>query len=108
MITITNAAKEHFINQLKESDGAKFVRLSLKTTGCSGLSYVFDLVDGPSDGDIEVKISDDLVFYVDSKNQGFIKGLNIDYVKKNLGYELVYSNPNATGACGCGESFTTD
>jgi len=106
-LSLTNAAIEHLLKQLSKKTSAIGVRLSLNKTGCSGLSYVFDLVEQENKDDRKIMFNK-LSIYIDNKSYPFLKGLKIDFVKDGLNNKYVYQNPNQTGECGCGESFTID
>ena len=86
----------------------KGLRLSVKKTGCSGLSYVLDDVTEPMVDDIVVDVENAFFISVDKKSYPFLKGVQLDYVKQGLIHKLVFNNPNQTGQCGCGESFTVE
>ena len=66
---------------------------------------VADHVLGVDAGD-RVVDSDGVRVVVDEKSVDFVRGTEIDFVKQGLGSAFVFRNPNVTGECGCGESFT--
>src|SRR3990167_6725930 len=103
MITLTSKAAQH-IHSLLKNHGA--FRLAVKETGCSGYMYVPEIVEHKKkETDIELQIGD-IKIYIDADSAEILKGTDIDFVKKSLGFEqLVFHNPNAEGLCGCGESF---
>ncbi len=107
-ITLSDSAKQHVISYLKKQGEHVALRLSVKTTGCSGLSYVIDYVREPEDDDIVQTLDQGYWIYVDRKSLPYLKGVHMDYVKQGLNYKLTFQNPNQTGQCGCGESFTVD
>lgn len=107
-ITFSEQAVQHVIAYLKKHGESKGVRLSVKKTGCSGLSYVVDYVEIAQADDIAQKLRDDYWVYIDKKSYPHLKGMSIDYVKQGLNQKLTFNNPNQTGQCGCGESFTVD
>lgn len=107
-IMLSDAAKRHFLSYLQKNEGVKGLRLSVKKTGCSGLSYVVDYVQDAQPDDVIQSLDNQYWIYVDKKSYPYLKGLNIDYVKQGLNYKLIFQNPNQTGQCGCGESFTVD
>lgn len=106
-IELSDKALAHVLTYLKKQ-AVKGLRLSVKKTGCSGLSYVLDYVDVPLEGDIVQPLAEDYVICVDKKSYPFLKGMQIDYVKQGLNFKFTFENPNQTGQCGCGESFTVD
>jgi iron-sulfur cluster assembly protein len=86
-------------------DGAYGIRLAVKSTGCSGHSYIMDFADraGPDDAVVD---SDGVRIVVDAKALALIGGTQIDFVKDRLGAQFVFRNPNEKARCGCGESFS--
>lgn len=108
-ITLTPAAEQHILRYLSHQDNAQGVRFSVKKTGCSGLSYVVDYVAVPSEGDIKLDLGEEEYhIFIDKASYPVLRGLTVDYVKQGLNYKFTFTNPNQTGACGCGESFTVD
>ena len=104
-IQLTEAAKNHILSYVTKQ-GHKGVRLSVKKTGCSGLSYVIDYVDQPLPEDIVESTSSQFIVCIDKGSYPYLKGIQMDYIKQGLNYKFVFINPNQTGQCGCGESFT--
>ena len=80
------------------------LRISLKTKGCSGLSWNLDFIDEQNKFDEEVDFGN-LKVFIDSKAILFILGSTIDYIKTDLEEGFVFQNPNEKSRCGCGESF---
>ena len=107
-ISFTEAAVKHVVSYLQKNGQYKGVRLSLKKTGCSGLSYVVDYVLSPDEEDFVVQLTDDYIACIDKSSYPFLKNMSVDYVKQGLNYKFVFNNPNQTGQCGCGESFTVE
>jgi iron-sulfur cluster assembly protein len=89
--------------QGKETGG---LRIGVKGGGCSGLSYVMNLEDSPTERDFVYEF-DGLPVYVDKRSARFLDGIQLDYTTQNLlegGWK--WTNPNAARSCGCGTSFT--
>jgi iron-sulfur cluster assembly protein len=107
-IRITEAAKNRILSYMATQGDCHVVRFSVKKTGCSGLSYVVDYVQEPLEQDIVLPLTQDVLICIDKKSYPYLKGLQVDYVKQGLNHKFVYENPNQTGQCGCGESFTVD
>lgn len=105
-ISVSDAAQKRLLNYLATQVDCKAVRLSVKKTGCSGLSYVIDYVKEPKQDDIIVPWIKECILCVDKSSFPYLKGMRIDYVKQGFNQKFVFENPNQTGQCGCGESFT--
>jgi iron-sulfur cluster assembly protein len=80
------------------------VKLSTPRRGCSGLAYSVDYVteEAPFDEKIETPGG---VFYIDGSSVLYLVGSTMDWVEDDFTAGFVFANPNAKGACGCGESF---
>ena len=86
-------------------EGAIGVKLSTPRRGCSGLAYSVDYVTtaNPMDERIETPGG---TFFVDGASVLYLIGSTMDWVEDDFAAGFVFENPNAKGACGCGESFT--
>ena len=107
-IQFTDAARDHVLKYLKQRSHSQGVRISLKKSGCSGLAYIIDYVDAPEPTDVAFVLTADYWVYIEKKSYPFLRGMTVDYVKQGINQKLVFNNPNQTGQCGCGESFTVD
>ncbi len=107
-LVLTGAAKKHVLSYLEQKPERKGIRFSVKRTGCSGLSYVVDYVDSANADDMILPLIDGYIVCIEKKSYPFLKGVEVDYVKTGLNCQFVFKNPNQTGQCGCGESFTVD
>ncbi|QRN04305.1 iron-sulfur cluster assembly accessory protein [Legionella sp. MW5194] len=107
-VNLSEAAKNHVLSYLNRQTNCRGIRFSVKKTGCSGLAYVVDYVETPQSSDIVLPLTDQYQIYIDKGSYPFLKGMAIDYVKQGLNAKFVFNNPNQTGACGCGESFTVE
>jgi iron-sulfur cluster assembly protein len=81
------------------------LRVSVSDGGCSGYSYKLDFEKEAQSGDI-VLLFDDLNVFVDPQSVNHLKGTVIDFASGLYGGGFKFSNPNATGTCGCGTSFS--
>ena len=81
------------------------LRVSVADGGCSGFSYKLDFAEHEEPDDLVFEM-DNLKVYVDSKSLPHLKGTTIDYVTSLYGGGFKFSNPNASGTCGCGTSFS--
>ncbi|TAL62755.1 MAG: iron-sulfur cluster assembly accessory protein [Legionella sp.] len=105
-IEFTESAIKHLVSYLEKNSGNTGVRLSVKKTGCSGMAYVVDYVEAPQEGDLVMPLTDNYSVCIDIASYPFLKNMQVDYVKQGLNHKFVFNNPNQTGQCGCGESFT--
>ena len=107
-ITITeNAAKQIDSLLVAAPEGSPGVRLSVKSTGCSGNSYVMDFIKpGADTAGGDVIESHGAKLFVPKTQSWMLFGTIVDYTVDNLGNsKFTFTNPNETGRCGCGESF---
>lgn len=107
LLKISEKAEKHFNHQLAHSD-AKAIRFSVKENGCTGFSYVMDLVESPEKDDLEMVLGSDLHIFVDSTSVSILQGTEIDYVLDGVNSVVQFKNPNAKDFCGCGESFSVN
>ena len=105
MITLTDTAADRVRTFLASRGAGIGLRLGIKKTGCSGFAYVVNYADEVSEDDI-VFDSDDVKVIVDRQSLELIDGTEVDYVREGLNEAFRFRNPNATGECGCGESFS--
>jgi iron-sulfur cluster assembly protein len=81
------------------------LRVGVKGGGCSGFSYMLDLVeDEPTEMDEQFE-SSGVKIVVDMKSYLYLNGAEIDFKDEVMGRGFVFKNPNATSSCGCGSSF---
>lgn len=107
-VKLTAAAVKHFQNMVQAHPN-QFIVLDVKTTGCSGYSYFTHLEASVSADTMAVADTHGLPLYITQQALPLLQGITIDYQTQSLGQKgLRYINPNETGRCGCGESFTTD
>ena len=105
MISLTANAVDR-INALmtKRDEPAAGLRISVRTAGCSGLSYTLEYADTPEEFD-EIIEEKGVKVFIDPKATMFIVGTEMDFVEEKLQSGFVFTNPNEKGKCGCGESF---
>ena len=104
-IELTPTASARMRDFLAKNPAAPGVRFGIKRTGCSGFGYTVDLAREVTEGD-KVFDLDGIKLVVDAKALPFVDGTRIDYAREGMNAAFVFHNPNATGECGCGESFT--
>jgi iron-sulfur cluster assembly protein len=105
-VVLTPAAEARVAELMaKAPEGAIGVKLSTPRRGCSGLAYSVDYVTeaAPFDERIETPGGP---FFIDAASVLYLIGSTMDWQEDDFAAGFVFANPNAKGACGCGESFT--
>lgn len=103
-LTMSPSAVQHVQRHLANRGKGVGIRLGVKTTGCSGLSYVLEFVDSLAEEDIEFPQAG-FSLIVDPKSLAYLDGTELDFVKEGLNEGFQFNNPNVKNECGCGESF---
>ena len=93
---------QEFLEQNGRPDAG--LRVRVEGGGCSGFQYQLALDDKAAEGD-EVFKHGSIKLFVDPRSYLYLDGTEIDYVEDIMGSGFRFNNPNATGSCGCGESF---
>ena len=104
-ISITETAAQHVAEQLASRGHGLGIRVRVTTTGCSGMAYGLEFVDKLEVGD-EVFENQGVKIVVDPKSLTYLDGTEMDFVKQGVNEGFEFTNPNAKGECGCGESFS--
>lgn len=104
-VNLTDKAKQRFSQQLQERGKGLGIRLGITLTGCSGYAYKIEFADEWRSED-HLKIFDNLYIWITQEAMPYFNGMTVDYVKKGLNEQFEFINPNESGRCGCGESFT--
>lgn len=82
------------------------LRVAVLPGGCSGFQYGLNIEDKPEDDDEVFDHSGGVRVFVDPFSAQYLEGVRIDYVTGMMGSGFTFQNPNASGGCGCGSSFT--
>ena len=105
-VTLTLAAEERIAELMAcAPEGAIGVKLSTPRRGCSGLAYSVDYVTDEQAFDEKI-VTPGGTFYIDGASVLYLIGSTMDWQEDDFAAGFVFANPNAKGACGCGESFT--
>ncbi|MFT0532521.1 iron-sulfur cluster assembly protein IscA [Castellaniella hirudinis] len=104
-ITITQSAADHIRRHLDKRGHGLGLRLGVKPSGCSGMSYQIEFVDDPAPEDQRFEAFGVAVF-VAPDSLPYLQGTQLDYAREGLNEGFRFRNPNEKAACGCGESFT--
>lgn len=106
VVSLTPAAVSRVRHLMaSQSDGAEGIKIGVKTAGCSGLTYTIDFAREIQPGEEVVEVEGVRVV-IDPKAVMYLLGTEIDFVEDRLGAAFKFTNPNESGRCGCGESFT--
>jgi iron-sulfur cluster assembly protein len=104
VIRLSDAAAARIHDIMEKSDGRYIgVRVGVKNGGCAGMSYTMDYAEsqGPLDEVVEDK---GVRILIDPKAVMFLVGTEMDFRREKLAQKFIFTNPNQTEACGCGES----
>lgn len=105
-LTLTASAEQRVADLMARApDDAIGVKLSTPRRGCSGLAYSVDYVTAANPMDERIETAGGS-FFVDGASLLYLIGSTMDWVEDDFTAGFVFANPNAKGACGCGESFT--
>ena len=105
-VTLTPAAEERIARLMAQAPtGAVGVKLSTPRRGCSGLAYSVDYVTEADAFDERIETPGG-TFFIDGASVLYLVGSVMDWQEDDFTAGFVFQNPNAKGACGCGESFT--
>ncbi len=108
MIKVSDTAKKKIVD-LMQDDGfdasQDYVRVGVKSGGCSGLSYDLKFDHNKADDD-KIFVDNDITIAVEKKSFLYLAGTILEYSGGINGKGFVFNNPNASRTCGCGESFS--
>jgi iron-sulfur cluster assembly protein len=105
-LILTEAAQARVADLMgRAPEGVVGVKLSTPRRGCSGLAYSVDYVTDPDPIDEAIPVGE-TTLWVDAGSLLYLVGSTMDWQEDDFTAGFVFQNPNAKGACGCGESFT--
>ena len=104
-ILLTEPAAERVRNHLEARGSGLGLRIGVKKTGCNGFAYVVNYADEVREDD-RVFEARGITVVVDEQSLPLIDGTEVDFVKEGLNEAFKFRNPNVSGECGCGESFS--
>jgi len=104
-VTLTPSAAARVRNFLASRGNGVGLRLGVRKTGCSGYAYVVEYADDILAED-QVFESEGVKVVVDRTALALVDGTEVDFVRHGLSEVFRFRNPNVTGECGCGESFS--
>ena len=98
------AAREIQKQRIKRGTPEAVIRIGVRGGGCTGFSYVFEWDDAEPRKTDKVFAAHGVRIFVDPKSFVYLRGTELDFVTTMMGHGFKFNNPNAKGACGCGES----
>ena len=102
---LTESAAKRIQQQIDKRGGGVGLRIGVRKSGCSGFAYTIDYADTVgADDQVFEQFGTKLV--VRAEHLPMLEGTTLDFRKEGLNEAFKFLNPNVTGECGCGESFT--
>ncbi len=106
LITLTDAAVLKIKELMaEEGDDAQSLRIAVTGGGCSGFQYALGFDTQQHDDDMLFE-NNGVSVLIDEGSASYLKGAQVDYQDGLTGRGFAIENPNSTGSCGCGQSFT--
>ena len=107
-LSVTEPAAEEIKKFMSGEEGlpeTAGLRVRVVPGGCSGFQYSLNIEEESRQGDF-ILDEKGVRLFVDMFSAQYLNGVAIDYVTNMMGSGFTFTNPNATGSCGCGSSFT--
>lgn len=107
-LDVTDSAVTEIKKFMQQEEGlpeTAGLRVRVVPGGCSGFQYSLNIEEASRAGD-HIIDRDGIRIFVDMFSAQYLEGVQIDYVSNMMGSGFAFNNPNATGSCGCGSSFT--
>lgn len=104
-ITLSPRAAQRVTQFITKRGKGVGLRLSVRTSGCSGMAYTMEFVDEFLPDDLRFE-SQGVTLIIDPKSLIYLDGTELDFVREGLNEGFKFNNPNAKAHCGCGESFS--
>lgn len=104
-ITLSPLAAQRVTQFITKRGKGAGLRLSVRTSGCSGMAYTMEFADEFLPDDLRFE-SQGVTLIIDPKSLVYLDGTELDFVREGLNEGFKFNNPNAKAHCGCGESFS--
>ena len=104
-ILLTESAAKQINKQLSKRGKGIGLKLSVKKSGCSGFAYALDYADELAEDDVVTEMQGVKVI-VAQADMEYLDGIELDYRREGINEAFKFNNPNETGTCGCGQSFS--
>lgn len=106
-VSLTESAARQIKKQLEKRGKGVGLKLGVRKSGCSGYAYTLDYSDAVNNDD-EVFEGFGVKVIVQKNDLAVLDGIQLDYSREGINEAFKFNNPNVTGSCGCGESFTVE
>ena len=104
-VSLTESAARQIEKQLAKRGKGIGLKLGVKKSGCSGFAYALDYADQLQETD-KVFENFGVKVIVNANDLEVVDGIELDYRREGINEAFQFNNPNVTGTCGCGESFS--
>ena len=106
-ITLTESAARQITTHITERGEGIGLRFGVERSGCSGFAYVVGVADHLAQDDVLLE-NGGIKIVVNIEHLPLLEGTEIDFIRQGLSDSFRFHNPNVSGECGCGESFSVD
>ncbi len=104
-VSVTESAARQIARQLQKRGKGLGLKLGVKKSGCSGYAYTLAYADDLEENEAVFE-QHGVKVVVNEKDLPYLEGIELDYRKEGINEAFRFNNPNVTGTCGCGESFS--
>jgi iron-sulfur cluster assembly protein len=106
VLQVTPAAVAQLRKLIEQHNPDAFgIRVGVREGGCNGMTYKMDFATEKDAGDEEIDV-DGVRLLIDPMSMMYLIGTEMDFVTETMAANFVFRNPNESGRCGCGESFS--
>lgn len=104
-VSLTESAARQIQKQLQKRGKGIGLTLGVRKSGCSGYAYALDYADQLNETDLIFE-NFGVKVIVHEDDLQLVDGIELDYRREGINEAFQFNNPNVTGTCGCGESFS--
>ena len=104
-ITVTDSALKQMKNTIKGEEDSHWLVVSAQSGGCSGYLYDMKIMENPESDQFQIQDFEGVKVYIHNNDSALLNGIELDFKDTLMGGGFNITNPNASRACGCGQSF---
>ena len=104
-ITVTDSALKQMKNTIKGEEHSHCLVVSAQSGGCSGYLYDMKIMEKPESDQFQIQDFEGVKVYIHNNDSALLNGIELDFKDTLMGGGFNITNPNASRACGCGQSF---